>query len=414
MKASEVARLSNDALRRGLLDLIAQDRTTTVRLLIHLGEFDARRLYREEAYSCMKDYCMGQLAMSEDIAYKRIWVARRARRFPRILVALNDGSLTLSAVAMLARYLTSANADELLSAAKGKTNALVAELIAQRFPRPDLPTLVQSASSPHVAWQALPSAQAAVPNCQALAVRQVDSVEVSPSGSRVMPLAPERHGVQFTIGKSDLDLLRRAQDLLSHQSPSPDAGEIFVRALRAFVVRLERTRFGAPECHRKAARRGENGRYIPMHVRRAVRERDADRCTFVAENGRRCEARRLLEFDHVKPVARGGKSTSGNLRLRCRAHNQYEAEQAYGREFMQAKVEASRATEARKRADEVVPWLQALGIRADRARQAAESCDVPNATLEERVKRALSSFAPRDVALRRAQSARCVETTSQA
>ena len=178
MKASEVARLSNDALRRGLLDLIAHDRTTTVRLLIHLGEFDARRLYREDAYSCMKDYCMVQLAMSEDTAYKRIWVARRARRFPRILVALNDGSLTLSAVAMLTRYLAPANADELLSAAAGKTNAQVAELLAERFPRPDLPTLVQALMPPTCQTE-LPDS-----NCQALAVRQVATSRPRSSGTR--------------------------------------------------------------------------------------------------------------------------------------------------------------------------------------------------------------------------------------
>jgi len=39
MRVSEVHRLSDDALRVGLRELVAHDRTTTVRLLIHLGEF---------------------------------------------------------------------------------------------------------------------------------------------------------------------------------------------------------------------------------------------------------------------------------------------------------------------------------------------------------------------------------------
>ena len=45
----------------------------------------------------------------------------------------------------------------------------------------------------------------------------------------------------------------------------------------------------------------------------------------------------MLEYDHVRPIARGGRSTTDNLRLRCRAHNQLEAEQLYGEAFMQQK-----------------------------------------------------------------------------
>jgi 5-methylcytosine-specific restriction endonuclease McrA len=230
----------------------------------------------------------------------------------------------------------------------------------------------------------------------------------------VTPLAPERYGVQFTMGREDKELLEHAKAMLAHQMPSWDEGQVFLHALRALVRQLERRKFGAVDRPRHVARESKGTRHIPARVRRAVRARDGNQCTYVAHNSHRCQERRFLEFDHIEPVARGGKSTVDNLQLRCRAHNQYEAEQAYGREFIAAKIEESRATEVRKRAEEIVPWLQALGIRADRARQAAESCDEPNATLEERVKKALSSFAPRDVALRRAQSARCAETTSQA
>ncbi len=39
------------------------------------------------------------------------------------------------------------------------------------------------------------------------------------------------------------------------------------------------------------------------------------------------------------PVARGGEATTDNLRLRCRAHNQYKAERTYGESFMRGKRE---------------------------------------------------------------------------
>jgi 5-methylcytosine-specific restriction endonuclease McrA len=77
-------------------------------------------------------------------------------------------------------------------------------------------------------------------------------------------------------------------------------------------------------------------------VRRAVSERDQERCAFVGETGKRSGSRRGLELDHIEPVARGGTSTVENLRLLCRAHNQHEAEHSFGAEFMERKRKARR------------------------------------------------------------------------
>jgi hypothetical protein len=37
-----------------------------------------------------------------------------------------------------------------------------------------------------------------------------------------------------------------------------------------------------------------------------------------------------LEFDHIRPHADGGGATVDNVRLLCRRHNQYEAQQFFG------------------------------------------------------------------------------------
>jgi len=62
----------------------------------------------------------------------------------------------------------------------------------------------------------------------------------------------------------------------------------------------------------------------------------------VSENGQRCESRWSLEYDHVVPVARGGQATVEGIRLRCRGHNQYEADCVFGAGFMSDKRENSR------------------------------------------------------------------------
>ncbi|CAA9339121.1 MAG: hypothetical protein AVDCRST_MAG93-6542 [uncultured Chloroflexia bacterium] len=53
---------------------------------------------------------------------------------------------------------------------------------------------------------------------------------------------------------------------------------------------------------------------IPTPVKAAVRQRDGDSC-------RKCGSKDNLQFDHVKPVSRGGRNTVKNLQLLCGPHN---------------------------------------------------------------------------------------------
>jgi hypothetical protein len=71
---------------------------------------------------------------------------------------------------------------------------------------------------------------------------------------------------------------------------------------------------------------------------------DGGRCTFVSAQGHRYESHDV-EFDHILPVARGGESTVANLRLPCRAHTLFEAEQTFGEDFMQCKREAAKVSD---------------------------------------------------------------------
>ena len=126
--------VSDRDLLRGLASLVAQDRTTTAALLAHIAEVDARRLYAPAAYPSMYLYCVHELHLSEDSAYKRILAARTARQFPAIFDALAEGRLHLTAVKLLAPHLTPENADALLKAAAKKTTREIEQLLAERFP----------------------------------------------------------------------------------------------------------------------------------------------------------------------------------------------------------------------------------------------------------------------------------------
>jgi hypothetical protein len=141
----------------------------------------------------------------------------------------------------------------------------------------------------------------------------------------IKPLAPDIYKVQFTLSSAGYEKLRRAQDLLRHTIPNGDAGLILERALGLLVEQLEKKKLAAAKHPRPAGDSQKHSRHIPAAVTREVWRRDRHRCAFVGTNGR-CTERGFLELHHVIPFADGGEATAGNIQLRCRAHNQYEAD----------------------------------------------------------------------------------------
>ena len=407
MQSYSLIHVRDAELLRDLAGLVARDRATTATLLAHIAEVDARRLFVPAGYPSMHAYCVDELRLSEDAASKRIQAARAARRFPALFTALAEGRLHLTAVWLLAPHLTPENADELIQTATHKRKFEIEELIARRFPTFEAPARVRpvTAMTPEVPEHAggEPSILVGEPGEHAPGHVEYPQVELPQR-----PLS-ERFLVQVTIEKSTHQKLRHAQALLSHAVPTGDVAQVLDRALDALIVQLEKRKFGGATARRtQLPATAVRKRCIPSHIRRAVWERDQGRCTFVSASGTRCKARRLLEFDHIDPVARGGQATVDRMRLRCRAHNQYEAERAFGADFMRRKRQEARVAAAESRArlaaetqaraakeqfQDVLAGLRNLGCRSDEARRAAEfSMALHGATLEERMCAALRSL----------------------
>ena len=409
------AHLSDAVLLRDLAALVAQDRVTTATLLAHIAEVDARRLYVPAGYASMHAYCVEEMRLSEDAAYKRIQAARAARQYPALFGALANGRLHLAAVCLLAPHLTAENAGELIEVATHRRKSEIEGFLAHRFTPPEVPAVVRTLAVTHPGLLQLAPGQVGSDSSEwtrttddELAPGQVDEGRAEPA----LP-SRERFLLEVTIGKSTREKLRYAQSLLSHAVPTGDVAQVLDRALDALIRLHEKRKLGA--ITRRPSPRGTatrpspqdttaRSRYVPAQVRRAVWERDQGQCTFASSTGHRCEARRFLEFDHVEPVARGGKATVEGMRLRCRTHNQYEAEQAFGAGFMRRKRREARlvAAEARARAAakeqtlDVLAGLRGLGCQIDQARRAAEFSEaLLGATLEERMRASLKFLSRR-------------------
>jgi hypothetical protein len=343
-------RLTDDQLAAEVTRLARCERSTTLALVVHLAEFDARRLYLGAGFSSLFAYCTTVLRLSEAETYNRIEAARSSRRYPALLDRLRDGAINLTTIRLLAPHLDAHNHRELIAAACGKSKQEVEELLARRFPQPPAPTAIRKLPALHGApveertsAEAAPGADASTPVAgpaqSAPGLLRTSSTPVP--RATLTPLSGAYYKVTFAASVEMRETLRRAQNLLRHQIPDGDIARILERALSELVERLEKKKLaatnrrdagGLPDVdggRRETTAFDTESRHIPAAVRRAVWARDAGRCAFQSRDGRRCPDRGRLEFHHVRPYAAGGEASVANISLRCRAHNGYESELYY-------------------------------------------------------------------------------------
>jgi 5-methylcytosine-specific restriction endonuclease McrA len=162
--------------------------------------------------------------------------------------------------------------------------------------------------------------------------------------------------------------------------------ELVEEALALFVAQKKRQRFAQVDRPRPGSAKPAHN--ISAATRRDVFERDGARCTFVGIDGKRCESTHLVEFDHVQPRALGGKHDSENLRLLCRAHNQFLAEKVFGED----KLQRERASTALRR--DALSALTNFGFKKSEARAAVEQVMTPELALEPLLRAALHELGP--------------------
>jgi len=330
--------MSDDRVLERVDGLIARSNEITAELLAHLMEVERRGLHLREACSSLFAFCVERLRMSESAAGKRITAMRTARRFPLVLEMIARGDIHLTTVNMLAAHLTEENCAELLARARHRSKREIEALVAEITPRPDVASRVT----------VLPQQTAPVATTGPAGVGlEVRAPERAPRPAVVAPLSPRRYEIRVTVDEETHGKLRQLMDLLAH-SGVRDPAEVISRGIDLLHQRtlakkaaiVDRPRDGKP-----AQKRTRN---IPAAVERAVWTRDGGRCAFVDGKGRRCSSTAWLEFHHVNNWARGAEHAVGEIQLRCRAHNQYQAELDDGAELIAAR-RADGSSRARER-----------------------------------------------------------------
>jgi hypothetical protein len=306
--SSAISPLSDDELLTRVKGLVSQERRLLASLLEHLIEVENRELHLQRAYSSMFTYLVEGLGFSEDAAYNRERALRAVRKHPVLLHHVADGSLHLAGLNLLAPHLDDPDAPELIEAARNKSKRQVERLLAAERPKPDVPVIIRKLPGTRDLQPTVPQPSTSLLGSPERA-RSAPALP-PPKSHRplVSPLSPERYRIQFTADAETHALLRRAQDLLSHQLPGGDPAAVVKRALTVLVDDLERKRHGKTERPREAKPSRPGSRHVPAEVKREVDARDGGQCTFVGPDGRRCTARAFIQYHHDEmPHAFGGR-----------------------------------------------------------------------------------------------------------
>src|SRR6187551_1098110 len=178
----DLTHLTNDELAAGTRQLIGRSNQLLATLLAHLAEVEARGIHRQRACASLYTYCIYELRLSEDAAFRRARAAKLARQFPVIFQQIADGELQLTTLLLLAPHLTEANHLELLALAKYRTKREVLRLVRCLSPEPDVPDRVEplGPNGQGPGGMTLPTA----PNWSQFAESYAPSVRELPPGDR--------------------------------------------------------------------------------------------------------------------------------------------------------------------------------------------------------------------------------------
>ncbi|MES1179388.1 MAG: HNH endonuclease, partial [Myxococcales bacterium] len=335
-----------------LSTLVQRENESLSDLLAHLADLDQRELCVAMGYSSLFAYCTEALGFCKSSAGRRIAAARVCREFPEAFARVAKGELQLSVLCALRPHLNAENASELFAACSRKSVEQVEELLAARFPKPEVRDLVRRLPARVQRTPDIGSEMRAAP-ASAAPTKAPPATGVG----TVKPLSLERFSVNFTADGEFRELLDEVRALISHSEPKGDLLTVMKRGLEVLRDQLLTQRFGVGRKPRRIRLKASSDsqtvarprhesvkqtRHVPAAVARAVYERDQGQCTFWADDGRRCSERRLLQLDHVIPQAEGGEATPTNLRLRCRAHNLHTARQHFGASYIQSAMRRAR------------------------------------------------------------------------
>lgn len=288
------------------------EKEATFILLEYLAEIDRRTAYAQKAYSSLFEYIVKELNYSESQAAERVNAVRLIRARPEVKAHLKSGSLSLTNAAQVQRFfysekkstgqpLTDDDQKKVITACLGKSKREAEKV------------LYQHASEPAIVFM----------------------------NESIRTVSADRSEIKFSASIEIQEKLARIKEITKLNSME----EIFSKALDLYIETEAKKRgldsvIHAPLFSKSTPPavqpkesdsepvKSDNPRYVPVRFKKIIAGRSRGQCEFVdVPNRRRCASRYNLQIDHIKPIAKGGRTTLDNLRHLCPAHNAFVAKE---------------------------------------------------------------------------------------
>ncbi len=277
--------------------LVKKEKEFTVQILKNLQEIERKKLFVELGFNSLHGYCVETLGYSSSEAYLRISAMRVMRDFQGVEEKIKRGTLSLTAVGELQMAIVKKEKSEsvkipktlkvsLLQALEGKSTRVAQKIVKEKLQIEE----------------------------------KVLNSDVKFKDSTIQKL--KKLSTKMEIENLDdllLLLIKEKEDRLIEDKQEK------VRE------NLNRTLASAPascECtpHPGDTPAPENKtltRYIPVKIKRQVFIKANYQCE-------KCQSKKHLNLDHIKPFSLGGKHNLGNLRVLCSPCNQRERVKVFG------------------------------------------------------------------------------------
>lgn len=362
--------LSDRELLERLRKLTRQERALQAELIEFIREVDSRKLYRDLGYSNLFEYMTRGLKYSEGAAQRRIDAARLSASVPEACAKLKSGEVSLMSLARLqslirieekrsGKKLGVNTKKQLIKEISGKSSDEVRTALFTALPEASL--ALEKKKKEGLYPVGIANSRLTVTLNEKLKrklerAREVAARSLQDPGSwaelieHLVDDFLERHDpmvkAERILKKNPTGKPQRTATVAA----DPNKQQNFMRKksreknLSSVASPQERSKGGnfsfpdasqnslspEPSTAKVAAKRQPKRQPIPTSIRHAVWIRDKGCCQFKdPTSGVQCQSRRYLEIDHVIPGAKGGTNDIDNLRLLCRAHNQFRAEKTF-------------------------------------------------------------------------------------
>jgi len=296
---------SSEQIVRELLEIETQERGLEENALDRLTELLRRGYHLAQGYPSMFEFCFQRLGYSAGKASRRSSALKCLESIsdPKredVLEKLKSGALTLTHLTQVQK-------------AADKTKATKAQ-------REEVLTRLENTST-----------------------REAERVLIGEFGltsvvkETVRPVTETESRLTLIVDEETLSLLEEFKNLTAHQNPYGSSSLALKLALQTALKKKTPKPFPAPEMktenpiHEIPSESGtqmnlgkdaQGQRIVTGKLRSQVWHRDKGRCTyFNGKTGRKCGSKYMLQIDHIKTYANGGKTEINNLRLLCRSHH---------------------------------------------------------------------------------------------